>query len=58
VGQEVRHQDQEEEAMTKPDLMQLKVQRIRPDGVARLGTIKQPKNVDSDIGTKTKPKGG
>jgi hypothetical protein len=32
VGQEVRHQGQEEEAMTKPDLMQVKVQRIRPDG--------------------------
>lgn len=44
--------------MTKPDLMQVKVQRIRPDGVARLGTFKQPKGISSDIGKKTKPKDG
>lgn len=44
--------------MTKPGLigMQLKMQRIRPDGSSRLGKLKVPKNVSSDIGKKSKPK--
>lgn len=44
--------------MTKSGLigMSLKVQRIRPDGNSRLGSIKVPKSVDTNIGKKTKPK--